>query len=278
MRKLGQEHLDYLLSPRTLELWCGKTMRERVILFHRQFPNKRIAPTSLRRLYLRHAVRRKKVRQEKNMPLSARKKFVSRCGTMLAGIAQAKAEGRLIVYLDEVNFTKRSLYTCDYACKNSNLTVNQEDIYIGYRSVIAAITEDGGVDLCLTYTQAVTGADFINYLRALHLRHDRRPLTLLMDNLPLHKANLVQEQYPAFDIRPLWNVPWAPEFNPVEAVFSKVKAIFNCKRLICFVNKLVTTSTATSSLHSTRSWRSTAARACARATTCCTRCLRLNDS
>ena len=62
-------------------------MHERVILFHRQFPNKRIVPTSLRRLYLRHAMRRKKVRQVKNMLLSARKKFVTRCGTMLAGIA-----------------------------------------------------------------------------------------------------------------------------------------------------------------------------------------------
>ena len=71
MRKLDQEHFDFLLSPRTLELWCGKTMRERVVLFHRQFPNKRIAPTSLRRFYLKNAVRRKKVRQEKSMPLSA---------------------------------------------------------------------------------------------------------------------------------------------------------------------------------------------------------------
>ena len=78
----------------------------------------------------------------------------------------------------------------------------------------------------------------MNYLRKLHLRHERRPLALLMDNLPLHKANLVQALYPTLDMMPLWNVPWSPEFNPVEAVFSKVKAVFNRKRLGCLVNKI----------------------------------------
>ena len=43
----------------------------------------------------------------------------------------------------------------------------------------------------------------MNYLRKLHLRHERRPLALLMDNLPLHKANLVQALYPTLDMMPL---------------------------------------------------------------------------
>jgi len=62
VRKLDQEHVDFLTSPKTLEIWAGETLRMRTILFHRQFPNKRIAVTSLRRLYLRHGIKRKKVR------------------------------------------------------------------------------------------------------------------------------------------------------------------------------------------------------------------------
>ena len=56
-------------------------------------------------------------------------------------IEQAKREGRLIIYIDEINFTKRSLKLRDWSMKNSNLTVNQEEVYVGYRSVIAAMTE-----------------------------------------------------------------------------------------------------------------------------------------
>jgi hypothetical protein len=67
--KLGQEHVDFLTNPQTLERWAGETLKRRTILFHRQFPDKRIAVTSLRRLYLRHNIKRKKVRQEKHMPV-----------------------------------------------------------------------------------------------------------------------------------------------------------------------------------------------------------------
>ena len=72
VRLLDQEHYDFLLDPRTLEKWAGFTMKQRTILFHRQFTDKRIAVTSLRRLYLRNGMRCKKVRQEKVMPEQTR--------------------------------------------------------------------------------------------------------------------------------------------------------------------------------------------------------------
>ena len=37
---------------------------------------------------------------------------------------------------------------------------------------------------------------------------------------------------------PILNVGYSPEFNPIEAVFSRVKAVFNQKRLNCLVNKI----------------------------------------
>jgi len=72
VRKLDQEHIDFLISPITLERWAGLTMKKRTVYFHRKFTNKRIAVTSLRRLYLRHGIKCKKVRQEKVMLLHAR--------------------------------------------------------------------------------------------------------------------------------------------------------------------------------------------------------------
>ena len=90
VRKLDQEHRDFLISPITLERWAGLTMQKRTVFFHRQFTNKRIAVTSLRRLYLRHGIKCKKVRQEKVMPLSARKDFVQNCRNLLEHIKQAK--------------------------------------------------------------------------------------------------------------------------------------------------------------------------------------------
>ena len=67
-RQLDQVHVDFLKSERTLELWAGRTLKERTVLFRRKFPTKRIAVTSLRKFYLRHKIKRKKVRQDKHLP------------------------------------------------------------------------------------------------------------------------------------------------------------------------------------------------------------------
>ena len=72
VRRLDQEQIDFLISPITLERWAGLTMQKRTVYFHRKFTNKRIAVTSLRKLYLKHGIKCKKVRQEKVMPLHAR--------------------------------------------------------------------------------------------------------------------------------------------------------------------------------------------------------------
>ena len=93
VQKLDQEHIDFLISPITLEKWAGLTMKKRTVFFHRQFTNKRIAVTSLRKLYLRHGIKCKKVRQEKVIPFHARKDFTQNCRNLIEHIEQAKEQG-----------------------------------------------------------------------------------------------------------------------------------------------------------------------------------------
>ena len=86
VRKLSPEHVQYLTSMHTLEQWSGLTMKQRTVLFHRRFTDKRIAVTSLRRLYLRHGIRCKKVRLEKTMTQRVRRDFVQNCQRLLAEV------------------------------------------------------------------------------------------------------------------------------------------------------------------------------------------------
>jgi hypothetical protein len=74
-RVLEQIHIDFLTSAETLKLWAAKTLLERTVLFHRKFANKRIAITSLRRLYLNNKVKRKVIRHEKRKPEHVRLAF-----------------------------------------------------------------------------------------------------------------------------------------------------------------------------------------------------------
>ena len=57
-----------------------------------------------------------------------------------------------------------------------------------------------------------------------------------MDNLYVHKTKEVKELYDTLKITPLYNIPYMPETNPIEACFSIVKHYYNSKRLNCLVN------------------------------------------
>ncbi len=110
---------------------------------------------------------------------------------LLNEIEQVKRESRLIVYLDEINFTKRSLKLREWSGKNSNLTVDQKEVYVGYRSVIASMTEEMGIGLILIYEQAITGVDFAYYLKKLRAKSGKQPIALFMDRLAVHKSKEV---------------------------------------------------------------------------------------
>jgi hypothetical protein len=71
LHKLSQSHVRYLIDRETLRSWAGYTLAERTALFERRFHSKRLAVTTLRRVYLTNGVKRKKVRQEKVMPMNA---------------------------------------------------------------------------------------------------------------------------------------------------------------------------------------------------------------
>ena len=95
------------------------------MLFHRRFLDKRIAVTSLRRLYLRHRIRRKKVRQEKYLPEHVKLQYNFKRRECIANLETARFENRKMIYLDEVNFTKRSVQSIDWSTCKDNQHVDQ---------------------------------------------------------------------------------------------------------------------------------------------------------
>lgn len=104
-RKLEKEHIDFLLSEDTLRKWAGFTMKERVILFHRRFMNKKIAITSLRRLYQNNKVKRKKIRQHKGVPQKTLEDFPFNRQRILEQLAEAERLGQEVIYQDEIGFS-----------------------------------------------------------------------------------------------------------------------------------------------------------------------------
>ena len=49
--------------------------------------------------------------------------------------------------------------------------------------------------------------------------------TVIMDNLPAHKVDGVREAIEAVGASLLYPPPYSPDFNPIEMVFAKLKAL-----------------------------------------------------
>jgi transposase len=143
-----------------------------------------------------------------------------------------------LLYLDEVNFTKRSVQSLDWSGKNSNITVDQRQIYTGYKSVIAAVNKDRKRCLIHIYDQAIDQEDFEQYLRVVSKWFKGKPIRLMMDNLGVHKARAIKDVYSELKITPVYNVAYSPDYNAIESVFSIVKKEFCKQRLTHLANNL----------------------------------------
>ena len=56
-------------------------------------------------------------------------------------------------------------------------------------------------------------------------------MALFMDQLGVHKSNILKTVYAELDITPIFNIGYSPEFNPIESVFSQVKRTYSKERL-----------------------------------------------
>ena len=95
-----------------------------------------------------------------------------------------------------------------------------------YWSVIAAVSETRGLVYAKSQDSAVDQYDFRTFLNKLHHKMAREPFALYMDNLAVHKTNLVMKQCRKLHITPLWNLPYSPDTNPIESCFAQVKKTF----------------------------------------------------
>ena len=55
--KFTQQHIGYLVSPSTLQESAHLSLAERAQMFHRRFGEKKISPSTIRRIYLKHKIR-----------------------------------------------------------------------------------------------------------------------------------------------------------------------------------------------------------------------------
>lgn len=95
----------------------------------------------------------------------------------------------------------------------------------GKVSLIAAITPQGlDPGQCLIHPEAVDSKAFLTYLREVLVPTLRPGQVVFMDNFTVHHNKQVRTLIEGADCYLAYLPTYSPDFNPIELVFSKVKA------------------------------------------------------
>jgi transposase len=136
--------------------------------------------------------------------------------------AEAKRVGAEIYFWDESGFRADALQGRTWGVKGQTPVVEMP----GKRqsiSAASAVNSKGGFWFA-TYQGAMSAELFVAMLELI-MRRRRKPLFLILDSLPAHKANIVQDYVDGTNGKlKFYFLPgYAPELNPDELVWSHVK-------------------------------------------------------
>lgn len=93
-------------------------------------------------------------------------------------------------------------------------------------TMLAAIRADGVIrQACLALQGSMTGAVFRHYIEAMLAPTLRQGDIVVMDNLPSHKVAGVREAIESAGATLWYLPPYSPDLNPIERMWSKVKAL-----------------------------------------------------
>lgn len=232
LRFLTAEHVDFLKAPETLQQWTGRTLKERCVLFHRHFGNHRINPTLLRSFYQLHKIKRKRVKFVKTIKPGKEEEYEEWRQELAERIAELKAQHHRIIYLDESLFMTDTIQTMEYSACNQPLRVPFALKHQPKYSIIFAISAERGVEHHEVHQQHINREIFSQYIVNLRRKNQFQKIALFLDNLSVHKAQLVQMKLEEQGIPCLFSVPYQPDYNPCECCFSKIKNHYKRQKLM----------------------------------------------
>lgn len=129
-----------------------------------------------------------------------------------------------LIFLDEsgVNLGRTRLY--GRAVKNMRVRDAVPDVRFHRTTVLSSVRLDGTIVPCV-FEDSLNGDIFKEYVRCFLLPTLRPGDIVVMDNLSSHKVKGIVEAIESVGAFVKFLPPYSPDFNPIELMWSKMKAI-----------------------------------------------------
>ena len=138
-----------------------------------------------------------------------------------------------MVFLDEsgVNLAQTRLY--GRAPSNERVNDYVPDARFERKSILVSIKLNGQMS-SLLFSGTLNGKLFIEYIKQFLSKILNNSDIVILDNCTAHKVAGVKEAIEACGARVLYLPAYSPDFNPVELLWSKVKAVLRKEKARTF--------------------------------------------
>ncbi len=150
---------------------------------------------------------------------------------MKSQMMEATGQGRKIIYVDEAMFTTASRVTHAYSAKGTNICVAEVASSVQALAVVAGISVDKGLETFHIQPRSINSQSFISFLQSLLEINTDQPLAIFLDNCTVHHSKLVTSFVKENDIPLIFNVPYSPQYNPIEHYWGLVKNAYKREKL-----------------------------------------------
>lgn len=193
-------------------------------MFHRQFPELKISGTLLGRTYKQHGVKFKFIRRGKKIIDFDDPHYMRLFTDMFHAVKATRLSDKKLVWVDEAVFTFNTFRKRAWSGRNDSIRVQDTEARVQTMAFIAAISEDRGLEAWAMHPNAISTPEFVAFVEQLSTLFHGAEFTIFMDNLQVHKTQAVADTCKELKVQRIFNVPYSPDFNGIEAYFSLVKA------------------------------------------------------
>ena len=118
-----------------------------------------------------------------------------------------------------------------YAPNRQNICVDEKLSSAPAIAMVAGMSVEGGLETWLTKPRSIDSDAFISFIEGLVAQNQSEEITLFLDNATIHRSKKVTSFLKDNGIETIYNVPYSPQFNPIEHVWVQVKAVFKRRML-----------------------------------------------
>ena len=177
-----------------------------------------------------HGIKKKKYRwnkQPKNQDAAEANNWLTK---MKRQLAKAKRDGYRVVFLDETFFTRNKVPELEWALPKENVTIDPAKNVEPCLCMLAAISKDKGLEHYRIFEKSVNIKKFKEWATELRAKNGEDKIAFFMDNLSTHTSPKAKKIMSELGFRQIYNVPYSPDYNPIELTFSKCKQKFRALR------------------------------------------------